>query len=655
MKKIKNWILGIFILVTFLSGRAKEFSYINYNWEPEPKLHVLSAKESSYRELVLKEKNTIEYVYNEKAELEQYRLFHRIIRINSAEAIEEYNRIYIPNGNILRVITQKVRMISPSGKVKVLAKEDIKEAEDEETKSKYSFFAVEGVEVGSEIEYFYIVQNTVSYSGNRERLQNAEFKKDLCFELIYPQNLQFKIKSYNGLPEMKKDTSITDRVHMALKMDTMAPLQKEDFAPYLTQVQQLIYKLNANTYSGLKDITSYGPVSQNLYKSIMAPADKAVSKKVKKLIETINLKFSRDEEDKIRTVERYIKLNFSIIEANDDKLSDLSEVLDKKICDELGVVKLVAAVLNELKIDYQVVLTCNRKELKFDPGFEAFNFLSDYLVYIPSLDKYFAPAFPFTCLGFAPYYLTSTSGLFVKGISLDGFATGVGKVKFIEPVSFDKTTDNMNVKVEFGPDIVKPAIKLEREMNGYYAQNYQPFYSYYNDKVKKEITETIMKDYIPGIEIKETTVENDGADYFGIKPFIVKSEFTSDGTVEKAGAKFIFKIGELIGPQQEIYRKEDRKLPVESDYCRSYHRVISFELPAGYKLSNPEVLNMNAVFDDNGIGFVSSYTQTGRQYKVDVLEYYKNILYPVDQFENYRKVINAAADFNKITVFLEKE
>ncbi len=183
-------------------------------------------------------------------------------------------------------------------------------------------------------------------------------------------------------------------------------------------------------------------------------------------------------------------------------------------------------------------------------------------------------------------------------------------------------------------------------------------YSYYSEDDKKKVTNDILKDFIPGIEIKQVRVENEGKDYFGVLPFVVKATFTSDNIVEKAGLKYLFKIGDLIGPQMEMYQKEVRKLEVENNFNRNYHREITFVIPEGYKITNIDALTMDIYSEENGeriINFTSKYEIVGSSVKVIIDEYYKKLVYPANEYENYRKVINAAADFNKITLFLEKK
>ena len=51
--------------------------------------------------------------------------------------------------------------------------------------------------------------------------------------------------------------------------------------------------------------------------------------------------------------------------------------------------------------------------------------------------------------------------------------------------------------------------------------------------------------------------------------------------------------------------------------------------------------------------FRSSYEQKDGKITVTIVEYYKVIDVPIAEYNEYKKVINAAADFNKITLVFE--
>jgi hypothetical protein len=128
--------------------------------------------------------------------------------------------------------------------------------------------------------------------------------------------------------------------------------------------------------------------------------------------------------------------------------------------------------------------------------------------------------------------------------------------------------------------------------------------------------------------------------------------------IERAGNRVIFKVGELIGPQSELYNEEERTLPVENFTNRGYVRKIIINIPKGYRATNLEALNFNVTCTiENRIPFLfqSQYKLNGNQLSIDIEEYYKELTAPLKKYEDFRKVINAAADFNKVNIVLVKE
>lgn len=635
--------------------KAQTPKYINYDWENSPKLHTLSSKEATFDELVLKEKQSVEFIFEGENELVEYKLFHKITRVNSNTAIENNNKIYIPAYLGGQFIMHKARVISPKGKVVTLSEKDIKQAEEKDVI--YRFFALEGLETGSEIEHIYLLKRAPRYTGIKETFQSAFYKKNIEFEIISPSNLHFLSKSYNGFPELQKDTTTTDKNILYAKLDSLPLLKEEKQSSYLTNLQSIIYKIGSNSINNNNDIITYGNISENIYKNLMAPSESGEQKKLKKLIDQIDLKSAGNEEERIKNIEFYVKSNIAVIDNNAKGLDDINIILDKKTANKEGIVKLFAAIFNQLKIDYQIVLTCNRSQLKFDREFQAYLFLTDYLIYLPATKMYMEPANRFTCLGFANPNFTHNYGLFIKEVNLGSYVTGIGKVGFIEALPYDKTYHNLDIDITFDEDVVNPEITIVNNFGGYFAQYFQPYYSFYSEDEKVKMNTMLMENYFPELKSSDISIENAGQEYFGRKPFIVKSTIKDENIVQKAGDKYLFKIGEVIGQQMEMYQEEERKTEVENDFNRLYHRTITMKLPEGYKIANPSILNMDIFQEGDGervTTFTSKYSLTGNTCVIDINEYYKKINFSKSEFESFRKVVNAAADFNKLTIILEK-
>jgi hypothetical protein len=107
-----------------------------------------------------------------------------------------------------------------------------------------------------------------------------------------------------------------------------------------------------------------------------------------------------------------------------------------------------------------------------------------------------------------------------------------------------------------------------------------------------------------------------------------------------------------------MYQEKPRQLPISMEYPHTLDRLIEFEIPAGYDIKNPEDLNINIVESPTAtstMGFVSSYMLKGNSLLVRIHEYYKQPDYALEKFGVFQKVINAAADFNKVVLVLEKK
>ena len=86
-------------------------------------------------------------------------------------------------------------------------------------------------------------------------------------------------------------------------------------------------------------------------------------------------------------------------------------------------------------------------------------------------------------------------------------------------------------------------------------------------------------------------------------------------------------------------------------------RTLKIILPKGVTAKNLEKFNMNFKTDLNNkteAGFVSSYTEKDGVITVTNTEFYNIVNYPLEKFNDYKNVINAAADFNKIVIMLTK-
>lgn len=652
MKKIKCLI--ILLCITHIAVAQTDLFFKDYDWEKTP--HYTIEKGKTNPIIAIKEKVATQF-YFEDDKLVEYFMEHKILWLNSDDKIESFNKVYLPYNNNSELKINKARVITKSGEIIELGKDKILTAKDEETGRNYKYFAFEGVTKGSFIEYYYVVKRTPRYSGNRVMLQTSYDKQQMDFDLYAPKNLVFKFKTYNTTQKVVLDTIPKNLLHWQLRLKNVKGLLKEEVSAYNALKSAVIYKLDSNNASNVKDITSYNKVAQNIYNFYYSKLTDKTKKQLKKFIAEATKKENLEGEALIRKLEFYIKNNIFITKGSNEDLKNLDDVLKNKVANESGVLKLYIALFKYLDIKHEIVLTSDRQNLKFDNEFEANNFLTDFLIYFYTYNTYMSPNELETRYEFPPAYLTDNYGLFIKEVKVGDFTSALGEIKYIKPIAAEKTVDKMVLDISFdNDDIERCKIKLERAMSGYYGMYFHPIMHLIKQEKQKQILESFAKRLDKSALIEHKEIVNKNSELFGIKPIIFTLNFTSEAFIEKAGKKYLFKVGEIIGRQMEMYQEKERILPIENEFTRSYYRNITVTIPDGYKVANLDDINIKNKFTKNGdeiLIFDSYYKLNGNQLKITADEHYRENIIDVKNYEAYRTVINSAADFNKVVLVFE--
>ncbi|MDT8412425.1 MAG: DUF3857 domain-containing protein [Vicingaceae bacterium] len=657
---MKNLFLLVLLLTLTNLYAQKTPLYTSYDWSED------ISKITTYRDslpneemIYLKSLSSFEYAYKntEKMPLTQYILIHKSILLRSDNSIEENNKVYISFNENTTILKTKARVISPSNKIIELDSSKILTAVDENTNTTYKYFAFEGIEKGSIVEYFYVVEKKPYYEGSYITYQEDNAIYNYTFQLISPKNLIFKFKTINTTDTIIKDTLENGKWNHLLTKTYVPSLKWESNSGYKTKLQAFIFKLDQNTYTGANDISSYSELVQNLYNFIYNDLDKN-KKLIANFLKQTNLKKASNVEDKISIIEDFIKKNIVLSSNNAaEGHYDLNFIINNKIANDYGILKLYCQALAFYDINIEIVMTCNRFDKKFDEIFEASTFLEDYLIYFPSEKKYLSPTNLASRFGVPTYIHTHNFGLFIKEVSLNGFKTAIANIKFIDAIPYNETANKMYINITFDENnVLNQNINIKQELSSYYAKDIQPFYYLITDENRENLHKELFTNINSELEPKNIKVTNHNSSDLGKKPFTIEADFETDVFIEKAGNKIIFEVGNLIGPQVQIYDSVERTLPLELEFGRYYYRSITINLPKGYNLINPEDININNVFIEDGdttMAFVSNYTIKNNTLTILSEEYYKNIDIPVEHYQEYRKIINSAADFNKIKLIFE--
>ncbi|HEY6144114.1 MAG TPA: DUF3857 domain-containing protein [Flavobacterium sp.] len=653
-----NHLKNIFTLVILLSSSvifAQEYSFKNYDWnEKETKVEIPEQYKNE-KEVILELNTKIEIAVSGKT-ANQYHLLHQKTYINSDDAIERNNKIYIPFSLDESVLLNKARVILKNGTVINLDKKDIKEDVDQEKGMRFNYFAVNGLEKGAIIEKLYVIQESPEFTGNTIKMQDDYPIAKLNLELIYPNYLVFKTKSYNGLSEaVIDDKKIENKTVLSItEKDIPALDNNENYSNWNLQLKLFRYKLDENLLTGGTNLNNYKEFSNNLYERLNPEFDKKEQKSLDDFCKTIPK--SKDLQEQIWNIENKIKKTITYDRYIDSK-QNLSNIIDSKQANQTDILKLYLAVFKNLKIENNMVFTSNRYKIPFDKDFESFENLSELLFYFPSIQKYLTPTEVEYRIPLFPANIANNNGLFIKEKTFAGMKMGIGEINFIEIPGSDITHDIMNITVDFTDDIENPLITSNLTFGGYSGLNFQPLKDFISADQYKTVLKNIAENYTVDAEYKTLTTENDGTDFIGKKPFVLNVSYDGKDLTKKAGENYLFSVGETIGKQMEFYQENKRTLPVEIDYPHYYTRKIKILLPKGATVKNLDKFTMdfkNVLNGKTEAAFISKYSQKGNEITVENVEYYNLINYPLAKFDEYKAVINAAADFNKIVIIVTK-
>lgn len=634
---------------------AQDYTFKNYDWESKTGAVDIPEKYKNETEIILDRHIKVEINADGK-DVAQFYLYHEKIYINSDDAIERNNRIYIPFNMNESVIETKARVILKNGKVIKLDKKDIKEEVDEERGLKLNYFALTGIEKGAIIEQLFVIREVPELDGKTIKMQEEYPILNSSFELVYPNFVNFKTKCYNGLAEPVIDEKKFDKKTLLTITEKEIPALHDDekYANWNAHLKMFRYKLYENYNNGAKNIYNYKKFATNIYERFNGELDKKSQKAVDDFCKTIPT--SNDPQEMIWNIENKIKKTIPYNRYFDTK-ETLADVIKSKQANQSDILSLYIAVFRTLNIESNTVFTSNRYKSIFDGEFESYETLSDILFYFPAIDKYLCPTEIEYRIPLIPNYLANQDGLFIKPKEFGGVKMGIGEIKFIQIPGTDITHDVMEITVDFTQDLQNPIIKSKMSYGGYSGINFQPIKDFADADQYKEVLKSVAENYTSQKEYKSLTTENDGLDYVGKKPFVMNLEYEGKDLVQKAGDSYLFSVGKIIGAQMEFYQETKRVLPVEIDYPHSYFRTIKILLPEGVTVKNLEKFNLNFKMDVGGkteAVFVSSYKSGKNEITVENTEYYKIMNYPLEQFEEYKAVINAAADFNKIVIILNK-
>ena len=650
MKKIIS--ISLLLIGSFLIAQTKQ--YMSYDWEKSPTPTKQVEKYKSFDYYVVKDKHILEYAYDSNNELSLFDTKHIITHINNDKGVETKNKMYISTGRIIEMIDLRARCITSSGKIINLDKSNLKEVENLENQGPFTIFAYDGVEPNCDIEIIYTSKKYVNVYGSYS-LQYNYPQQNVEIDFITPKNLVFEIRSYNGLSEFKSDTTNSKKNHLFAREKEIEDFEAEKYSADDANEKRFDYHLRYNTEKSKAKLYTWNTIGDDLLKSYRCD-EKDDIKAITKIIEKSGALKKTTDYDKLSEFETYFKKNITF---SDDAPKDLTieKAINKKIINNYLLNKVFYEASKQLEIKCELVFTNNRFKSEFDPTFEGYHNIQEILIFYPSINKYLAPANYFSRLGFPPAAFAKNKGLFIKETEVAGVVAAISKIKTIGSTDNTLSQSIINAKISFTGEDLLPVANINHQYTGYSGYSIHPIFYLYTAEQKKENIEEILKSTGNQTIVKSEKVENIEPENIFKKPLIISGEIELPQLMEKAGNKYLFKLGLIIGPQAELYQEKARKTDIAVEYSHGFLRNLEIEIPSGYKISNLKDINFNVILNENGKEvsyFKSSYKQEGSKIIIFVDEEYINLQYPKEKYEEFKAVINAAADFNKVTLVLEK-
>jgi hypothetical protein len=659
LQQVRKILLSLFAAaISQLSAFSQRPEIEKEHWAEKPVVTLLQNKYNQEPAVTVLNRIRIEFIDDKDKNLSEYLTQHKIIHLNNDHGIEYFNKIYINVNDFSDVTEIRARTILPDGKIIELDTANIKDLKDEDG-SLYKIFAFEGLENGSDIEYYYTIRKHSALMGMM-RIQDKFPVMEAGFELITPSRLVFETKPIHCQSEVLTDTLPPDKARMRLHFTDISGLEEEKYSSYHVNLARVEYKLCYNNalHPGERMFT-WNEYAKRIFDAYGTYSDKEI-KKVSELIVNNHWDKLSDDSSKVVTVENYIKKNINYrkdLEGNE--VDGIETILKTRQANSTGLMRLYGAIYRQLPVNYQFVMAADRDEESIDKSFENWNNCSNEMMYFPSLHHFLVP----TRIQFRYPWIDPSWGdgyaLFCKNISIGSMNSAIAEIKWVPLENFQQSYMNLESKLSLNATMDSLMMVMKFIYGGYSAIGFRYGFDFLTPEQERDAIKEFSKNSLSTETILSSSLENrafeDGNDG---KPFILNISVKSGDLLERAGNKILLKIGMVIGPQVEMYQEKERQFPMTMGFPHVEQRKIELIIPDGYQVRNPDDLRLKQVYQENGsqtMGFVSDYTLKGNLLTIDIMEDYRKSSYPISQYEDFRRVINTSSDFNKVVLILEKK
>jgi len=624
----------------------------NYHWEDVPKVQAVSDTFKKESAVFLLEKRIVKYVPAKNDDIDVYRTVHRIIKLMDDKGVEYFNKMTVSPAYGASIEAIKGRTIKTNGKIIDLKNDQIKTKANENGDEQYHL-AFEGIEKGDVVEMYYTEKRSFNNFG-AEIMQFGLPVEHASFTLEVPAFWSFDAKGFNGFPDAKDTVIGKTRIYTAdqYKLDA---IEEETYSDLTPNLQREEYKFSY-TGDSKSRLYTWNDMAKRMYENNFSFTEKEI-KAVTKFLAPLKLDDKAKEEDKIVAIEDHIKTNI----VYDEKLGgedyrNMNFILEKKTASESGMIKLFIAAYQIAGVKFELGISSNKFEFPIDEKFENWLRPDIYVFGFPNTKQYLDPVAATLRYPMVPAAIRENNAIFVKVLTVGNLTSAIASVRKIPQLDYKQSANNLYADITFDNAMV-PVVKLVEAFKGYQAVGIREAVSLVTKDKEKDLVQGISGGVAEKVEdIKSYSFKNGGSDHYTDNlPVEIHSEIKAEQLMETAGDKWLFKVGDVIGPQAEMYNDKKRKLPISFPYPHSLIREIVIHIPDGYKVSNPETVKIDATMGEDKMAFHSDYKIEGNTMTININEFYAIDSLPASEIEPFKKVINASADFNKVVLILVKK
>ena len=559
------------------------------------------------------------------------------------------NEIIIPKLNILEVSDVKAKIISNES-IKLYDFQSIKSFKDDSlSNDNFTVYELPEIKQNDIIEVMYTVKKNYNFNGSKN-IQESYPILSADFILIQ-DNLTSNIKVYNAKNYKIKDTLISGKNAKFINFSKIKESINEQYATPIANKLKVSYQCYSEQDNSTQN-EYWGNLVTNV-SELFFP--KSINKKAEELLKEIKNGYVTIPWNELKianSIDTYIKKNFIISDKKDQKLNNIDHILEQKESNDFSIIQVYTQLLKLAEIEYEIAISCNRFYLKFDPDFFDPNQLREFLIYIPKSNVYISPNRIEYRATEAPDDLTGNYAMFIDK-NLDYYFSEI----ILENKGFSEI--NKDIKINISRNLKKSIINEKRYFTGYWGilnRNYV-FLS------ENEKTDFLI-DYftISGLNDKKIIkyqINNYDIDYnFKNEPLEITSKLETKDLISRVNGKILLNVGKVIGLQSNLFKEVERVNPIEINFPNEYSYEIEFLIPKGYKVLTIDnmIKDRKYISVDGNVTaqFKSSANIVNNKLTIKISEYYKSFKYEKNRYNEFRDVINTAAEFYESNIKLEK-